>query len=615
MQEYTGPTDYTDPRSGIIGSLANRADQLPPEGALALIKYVATTKPAGNAYWSGRYQLESLIKGAPLSPDAFRDLARTSEDTTLSLIINNPACPADVVETLAARLPELRDRELKNNVYRALIKRGTITPEQMRAAMAGDDHRYGGLSYEVFHYPEMSARLTPELLRLVPVKSGEELKKFLSLPNVPPDLSAELINKYWSQLKKPDLYELMKTVKLPTEMIERIWSEQNTHIRTALLQNPAVGLENAKKFARSQNSAYRFAVAHNPILPADELRILAGDESASTRAAVAANPSTPAETLRVLGGDEANVVRAGVASNAKAPRNVLDALKKDSDEFVRKTVRKTLKTLETAESYIAMIYGMRGLLNEELADDATPDTMSPHWSEIPRGAVKTNEFIAIFLLQNNGHATREEVEKAYQRWDPQSDTTRYSGRRYGRRRAVTVKAKNVWQILKSDEQYGTEHSARGTTPGGKGWWWSPPGINKGAVLRLTPAGAAAALESMQLVRTKYPTRQWTVNAQPAVKKSPPPRELAPRPAAAPAAGAPPPAAAAAATRGPKTTYKIYGRFKGHPVATRLKGQAYVGAAGTQFAPDEQAVISPEDGKLRVKKANGDHSQLWDPIDG
>lgn len=621
MQEYTGPADYTDPRSGIIARLSERASQLTPEGALALIKYVSTTKPAGDSYWSGRYHLEALMKNSPLTPDAFRELVRTSNnDSVLGLIISNPNCPADIIDMLAARISELRDNELKKNVWRALIKRGTISPEQMRTAMRGDTNGYGSLAYEVLHYPDMSARLTPELLRLVPVHSASDLKQFLQLPNVPPDMIADLISANWNKMKKQDLYELLRSINLPTEMIERIWTDKDQHIRTALLQNPAIGAENAAKFAGSRNSAYRFAVAHNPILPAESLQTLAGDESASTRGAVASNPNTPADTLKKLGGDNATVVRANVASNAKTPRNVLDALKKDTDDFVRKSARKTLKSLETTETFVRMMLGMHGLMTEELADDDSPDTMTPHWTEIPLNSVTTAEWVSIYLLQNNGHATREEIQESFQLWNPQHDTTRYSRSRYGgRRRAVTVRAKDVWQVLKSEEGYG-DSSARTISASGKGWWWSPPGINKGAVFRLTPAGAAAALESLQKIRAKY-TRQWTTRERPEVKTSAPPRELAPQAApngAAGAANAPPAAAAAgpAAARGPKTTYKIYGRFKGHPVATRLKGQAYVGPANTQFSAGEQAVIAKtDDGKLSVKKADSDHTQTWDPIDG
>lgn len=614
MREYTGPADYMDPRPGIISRLAERARQLTPEGALALIKYIPSSEPAGETYWPGRYSLETLIKNAPLTPEAFRDLAQKADDATISLILRNPNCPADIIESLANRMSEINSRELKNDIWRALIKRGTITAEQMREAMAAGAHGYGGLAYEIFHNPEMSARLTPELLRLVPVRNADELKRFLTLPNVPADLTADLISQHWRQLKKKDLYDLLQSVNLPTEMIERIWNDKDVHIRTALLQNPSIGAVNAATFAGSRNSAYRFAVAHNTVTPPESLQILAGDESASTRAAVAANPNTPAETLRVLAGDEATVVRAGVASNPKAPRNVLDALKRDSDEFVRKTVRKTLKSLETAEAFIALSLGMHGhLFTEELTDDDGPNTMSPHWSEIPVNSIKTTEFVAIYLLQNNGSANREDIEAAFQQWNPQRDQVRYYGSRFGRRRAQTVRAKNVWQIIKNEEEY-NETPTRTTSAGGRGWWWSPPGINKGALVRLTPRGAAAALESLQAVRNKYISRQWSTREQPPVKRSPPPAGLNPQAAAAAA----PAARTPGAPRGPKTTYKIYGRFKGRPVATRLKGQAYVPPVDitTQFSPGEQAEISPgENGKLNVKKTGGDHTQEWEPIDG
>jgi hypothetical protein len=73
--------------------------------------------------------------------------------------------------------------------------------------------------------------------------------------------------------------------------------------------------------------------------------------------------------------------------------------------------------------------------------------------------------------------------------------------------------------------------------------------------------------------------------------------------------------AAPAPRGPKAAYKVYGKKAGSPVHTRLKGQAYGGPADSKFKNGEMAAISPEDGKLRVKKADSDHSQLWEPVDG
>ncbi len=58
--------------------------------------------------------------------------------------------------------------------------------------------------------------------------------------------------------------------------------------------------------------------------------------------------------------------------------------------------------------------------------------------------------------------------------------------------------------------------------------------------------------------------------------------------------------------------KIYGKLKGAPAHTRLKGKAYVAAADTQFKNGERATVAPEGDKIRVKKSVGDHSQLWEP---
>lgn len=57
--------------------------------------------------------------------------------------------------------------------------------------------------------------------------------------------------------------------------------------------------------------------------------------------------------------------------------------------------------------------------------------------------------------------------------------------------------------------------------------------------------------------------------------------------------------------------KVYGKLKGAPAHTRLKGKAYVAGADTQFKSGERATVAPEGGKLRVKKSDSDHSQLWD----
>lgn len=743
MKDYTGPRDYSDPRADVFASLCGRASELTPEGAVDLINFAPSLRPVpapgerADGYWSGQYHLESLIKNAPLTPEHFRTLVEKGDPATIGQIMQNPNVPPDLVADVAAKLPELRDTNLKRLVYKALLRSGTISTEQMREAMA-DNTGYSGLAHDVFQYPELTAKLTPDLLRMIPVKNGEELKKFLNFPNVPADLAAELITKHWKQLKKYDLYELMKNVKLPPDMIEQLWAGKDPHIRTSLLQNPAIGAETAKQFTLSKNSAYRFAVAHNTITSVEDLTLLSTDESTSTRAAVAANPKTPIETLNQLARDEANAVRASVASNSNTPIATLTALKKDPDEFVRKVVRKTLKSLTTATEAIRFMLGMGGImLLKEIKDDSeTPDVQKPNWRDLPTGDIDAAGFICVFLLQNNGHASREDIEDAWQNW-------RGSGG-----------AKELWQTNKYSDEV-----LRGTTAGGRGWYWAPPGINSGALFKLTPAGASVAMDILAKTQQHAGKARATVNgshAKPgktyyvpsarvglditgfengkltmdevmadssgapvtyggkyqkasanrgrrrmrrertvmvykytpanggdtrhiatfpkvnvpinapvefvkvlhgnipgaqrygygaspsaankaivkydnktvvldfplwaeeagttpaeAEKYEPMPvKKATPAGAAAPAAAGAPRAAGT-----PKTTYKIYGKFKGAPAATRLKGQAYIAGADTQFRGGEQAVISPEDGKLRVKKADSDHSQLWEPTDG
>lgn len=743
MKEYTGPLDYSDPRGDVISALAGRASQLTPEGAMELIEYLPSTRPTGNngGYWSGAYHLESLIKNAPLTPQLFKSLVDKGDETTVGHIMSNPNAPPELIASVAAKLPDYQSASLKRIIYRALLRTGTISTEQMRMAM-GDNSAYGSLAGDIFHYPELSEKLSPELLRMIPVKNGEELKKFLTFPNVPADLSAELITKHWKQLKKYDLYELMKNVKLPPDMIEQLWAGKDPHIRTSLLQNPAIGAETAKQFTLSKNSAYRFAVAHNTITSGEDLTLLSTDESTSTRAAVAANPKTPPETLTRLASDEANAVRASVAGNSNTPVAVLTILKKDSDDFVRKVVRKTLKGLTTATEAIRFMLSMSGMmLLKEIKDDSnTSDIQKPNWRELPTGDVDAPGFICVFLLQNNGHASREEIEEAWQNW-------RGSGG-----------AKELWQTNKYSDEI-----MRGATAGGRGWYWAPPGINAGAVFKLTPAGASVAMDILAKTQQHGGQARVTINsahAQPGktyytpsiraglditgyengkltsedvmarttatghdepvmyngkpqkvsanrgryrmrrertmtifkytpssggearyvttfpkvnvpqnspvqfvkVLQGAPPGSRAYRygsstggankaivkydnktviidfplwsdmsgavPAEAqkydpmpikkatpPVAATPAAAGAARAPGAPKTTYKIYGKFKGAPAATRLKGQAYIAADDTQFRGGEQAIISPEDGKLRVKKTDSDHSQLWEPTDG
>ena len=600
--------------SNTVSSLSQRAGSMPGEAAMAIMAFIPKTKPKDpNAYWSGTYYLERMIENANLSPEDFKSLAKSGNESILANIMANANAPAELKASIADKVKDFAAESEARKVYWEMIKSGKITTEQLRQALS----KYPVMAGQILNNASQ-VRLTDEMIRLVPVSDAYQLKQLLEIPNVPPDYAAAMLAKVWDKLKKYDLYQILKTIPLTIDVIEGLWKDRGQDARTALLQNPAIGEENASKFATSKNHAYRFAVAHNTATPANSLELLSTDESVSTRAAVAANPKTPVDTLRRLARDEANAVRAGVAGNSATPQNILVALKRDSDTFIARAARKTLKSLGTTETFVRAMMSMDNMLYEALDDDSeTQDIMYPEWKDLP-SQVKVPQFVAVYLLQHNGHATREEIQAAFEAWPHRERTysgggyRRGGGRRggYGRRRGYgggytpRVETTPSW-TAKRWENYG--EPSRTTTPGGKGWYWSPAGINKGAIFRLTPAGAAAAMEVLaKLRRSLPPDPKAGQRTPPEAKKTPVPRELT---------GEPAPAREPGAARGPKTTYKIYGRFKGHPAATRLKGQAYVSANDTQFRGGEQAVISPEDGKLRVKKPDSDHSQLWDPIDG
>lgn len=64
----------------------------------------------------------------------------------------------------------------------------------------------------------------------------------------------------------------------------------------------------------------------------------------------------------------------------------------------------------------------------------------------------------------------------------------------------------------------------------------------------------------------------------------------------------------------KETYKVYpgGKKWGAPVVTRVKGKVFKGPSDSKFKPGEQAAVAPEGDKLRVKKTDSDHAQMWEP---
>lgn len=493
---YDAPTDwYRDKRSGIMSALAERSGEMSPEAAMATLKWIAGARPAGGAYWSGHYLLERMMKSANLTAQGFNELAETNDETVLAFIFQNAAAPEDLKTRIVEKLPSFQSEEAGRNIYWELIKTGKITLDQFRTAMAKDNRR--GYNYLVSnilsHADELD--LPPEMIRLIPVRDVYGFKNLMKLKNLPGNYAIEVLTRLMAsgEVKKYDAYQFLKTLPLDVADLERFWAaNKSQEVRTSLLQNPAIGAGNAAQFAKSKNSAYRFAVAHNSVTPAASLTTLSTDESVSTRSAVAANPNASSEILTRLAGDEAVAVRASVASNPKAPRDILDALRRDSDDFVRKSARKTLKSLEanpapTAEArdWLSM-KGMlfRGILREALEDDETPDIMNPHWRDLPEHGIHPPEFIAVFLLQNNGAATREEIVDAYQTWQGAAG------------------AKELWKTGSQGHQLykGGDEIIRGITAGGKGWFWSPAGINKGALFRLTPAGASAALEVLARFR-------------------------------------------------------------------------------------------------------------------
>lgn len=581
-----GPGSWSDPRYTFIVDITPRVHETQQDAALMIIKFAIGLSGGDRNHGSSDYYVKRMIAETNLSAAGFYELANSKNETALSSIMMNPNAPDDLKEKIASEVKGFKDNEAKSAVYKALMKSGSITNEQFKDAMTTKNSVYDVLNSE-------GLKLTPEMMRMVPITTAYDFKRFLKLPNIPTDYVSELVNKLQKSLKGYELYDIFKTAPIDHKTIDSLWKDKDQGVRTALLQNPAIGAENASKFALSKNSAYRFAVAHNVATSADDLDLLGTDESVSTRAAVGANPKTRQEMLAALARDEAIAVRTAVAGNAMASRGTLDALKKDSDDMVRKIARKTLKSTETTESHEGMMSGMMSLLKEQIEDDSMQDTMTPSWRQLPTRSTTNSEFVAVFLLQNNGHAKNEEVDVAFQRWNPER------ARNHNRPGSY----KSVWSLLKSEERHG-DSPTRTTSAAGRGWWWAPAGLNKGALVSLTPAGAGAAMD--KLTQLRKTSNNWNTELATPVRKSPPAQAVAQKKDRTDVTLEP------STSRGPKTLYKIYGKMKGSPAHTRLKGKAFVAPANTEFKPGEQASVSPEGDKLKVKKADGDHTQTWEP---
>lgn len=59
------------------------------------------------------------------------------------------------------------------------------------------------------------------------------------------------------------------------------------------------------------------------------------------------------------------------------------------------------------------------------------------------------------------------------------------------------------------------------------------------------------------------------------------------------------------------TMKVYGRLKGAPAHTRLKGKAYLAPNDTKFKSGQSIGVEPKDDKLSVKDPSSDHTQTWE----
>ena len=461
--------DYT-----VINAFSTRIETMASDAAILAIQYCSSArlKMSGigeiglQTYFD--YPLEMMLKNAQLRPQDFEELIKTNDELVLASIVENPTAPKDVKDKIIASVDQFKQSRQRQKIIVQMFLNGSITIQQARVEMPK-------VKGEILRQaPDM--KISPEIISMIPCTSIYDLHNYLRFPNITPELTVNAISnvlKANSGADKSDVYLFVKNNKFGQDVIEKLWASEK-QLRPALLQNSEIGVDNLKKFALSKNSTYRFSVAHNVTTPAEELDILSNDESVSTRAAVGANKNTKPATLKLLAGDEAVAVRTAVAGNASTALDVLVAMKKDSDSNVKKIVNGSIKKRQTTESAIRMILNSGSLMIEALSDDdeVTNDYMSPSWRNMPSLGVITNfkNFVCIYLLQNNGHATREEIIDAYDDWS----NTRGSG-------------------AKTLRNY--EGNSLDDTP-----WWSNQGTKKGAMIHLTPVGANVAQSALSKLR-------------------------------------------------------------------------------------------------------------------
>lgn len=465
----SGPMSYgTD--YAIFNALSGRADSMDSDAAMVLISYAMEARSKllgsyGNVVTTHvDYMFEQILKNAQLSAQDFQDLSKVKDELILVTIIENPSVPSEIKDQIVARVDEFKSESARTKILWQTIKDGTIRLDVLRREMPR-------LKSRILQYTD-SLKLTPQMIELLlPIQDTYSLGQVMKFQNVTDDIivkSVKSVIQHSSDVTS--IFNLLKTASFSEEVIEKIWIDNKSAstARAALLQNPLIGVDNLKKFALSKNSSYRFSVAHNQLTPANELDILSNDESVSTRSAVAAHPNTKPETLKLLAGDEAVSVRAAVAGNPSTSLDVLEAMKKDSDSHVKKAANNSIKTRKTTESAIQFILNSGSLIIEGLEDDGElEDYMTPSWRQLPRTSEGTSAnfraFVCVFLLQNNGHAVREDIIDAYNDW---------SG-------IIGTAAKFLTQ------------GATGSV-NNHGHWWSNNVTKKGAIFHLTPAGVALA---------------------------------------------------------------------------------------------------------------------------
>jgi hypothetical protein len=549
------------------------------------------------------FALDNTIKFANLSDETVRELA--------VLIEENPSIDARAKESIISTLAT--NKGASNETFNALVSkydggahnasgapftasqivkklsknriaRGLVPLAEFENLMKNKDDAYNVVwSRELWNISKDYAEKIPfgridilQMLHFENVSTDYMVKQVIKF-------ASEKADEYRAHQKDKDVEHVITSPRFDRQSLDALWSGLPKRLRPLVLLNPNVDVETLTKIASSKSGLLRYYVAKNPRTPVEGLKSLSKDPSASMRVAVAENPNTDKETLKYLGGDDVTQVRAAVAGNVKAGKAVITILAKDSDPSVRKHARNTLKSTSLTEMLISSMLSMSSL-NEALGDDADDesddDYMSPSWQSM-LGVFNWYSVMCVYILQSGGQAPID--------------------------RAIRIFGNNEHSV-KAAKKLVKSNAFR-----------LEGGFGKTGVVKLTNESLQTAIRTVVTAREKKINDQHPRQAQQFTISAPPKALARPKTTAQPTIAVAPAAAATAAAapprRGAKTTYKIYGKFKGHPAATRLKGQAYVAGNDTQFKSGEQAIIEPEDGKLRVKKTTGDHSQLWDPIDG